>query len=84
MEKFTTFEKAMAYLDCGNHYIDAIWNNDKINNAYIKKDALARHFVWTCNKITELDYSKITDDEFNAISDAYYAFRAHYRELVKD
>lgn len=83
MNNFTTYEKAMAYLDCGNHYIDAIWNNDNIN-VHIKKDALTNHFVWTCNKITELDYSKITDDEFNVISDAYYAFRSHYRELVKD
>lgn len=83
MNKFTTFEKAMAYLDCANHYIDAIWNDDKLN-VYIKKDALSRHFVWTCNQITELDYNEITDDELNAISDAYYAFRSHYSELVKD
>lgn len=83
MEKFTTFEQAMAYLDCGNHYIDAIWNDDLIN-VHIRKDAITDHFVWTCNKITELDYRNITDDEFNAISDAYYAFRAHYREIVKD
>lgn len=83
MEKFTTFEKAMAYLDCANHYIDAVWSNHNIPD-WLKKDALTDHFVWTCNKITELDYSKINDDEFNAISDAYYAFRAHYRELVKD
>lgn len=83
MNNFTTFEQAMAYLDCANHYIDAIWNNNNINE-YIKKDALADHFVWTCNKIAELDYSKITDDEFNKISDAYYAFRTHYHEYVKD
>lgn len=82
MEKFTTFEKVMAYIDCANHYIDAIWNlNADVN---IKKAALSDHFVWTCNKITALDYRKITDDEFNSISDAYDAFKTHYRELVKD
>lgn len=84
MNNFTTYEKAMAYLDCANHYIDAIWNDDKINNVHIKKGALARHFVWTCNQITELDYSEITDDEIKAISDAYKQFRSHYNELVKD
>ena len=83
MEKFTTFEQALAYLDCGNHYIDAIWNNDKIN-VHIKKDALTHHFVWTCNKLTELDYSKITEDEFSEIADAYEEFRNYYHELVKD
>lgn len=84
MNKFTTFEQAMAYLDCANHYIDAIWNNDNINDVHIKKYTLSNHFVWTCNKITELNYSKITEDELNAISAAYYAFRSHYSELVKE
>ena len=82
MNKFTTFELAMAYLDCGNYYIDAIWNNDNIN-VHIKKDALTNHFVWTCNKLTELDYSKITEDEYSEIADAYDEFRTHYHEICE-
>ena len=82
MNNFTTFEQAMAYLDCANHYFDSVL----MLNIYtrVMREIIRSEYIWTCNKITELDYSKITDDEFNAISDAYYAFRSHYRELVKD
>lgn len=82
MNKFTTFEQAMAYFDCANHYLDAIQNlNIDVRK---KREGLRNEYIWTCNKITALDYNKITDDEFNKISDAYEAFRTHYHELVKD
>ena len=82
MNNFTTFEQAMAYLDCANHYFDSVL---MLNiDTRVMREIIRSEYIWTCNKITELDYSKITDDEFNAISDAYYAFRSHYRELVKD
>ena len=81
MNKFTTFEQAMAYFDCGNHYFDAVQNlNIDIR---IKHEIIRSEYIWTCNKITELDYSKITDEEFNTISDAYEQFRSHYHEICK-
>lgn len=82
MKKFTTFEQAIAYLDCANHYFNAI-QNLRIDSR-IKHEIVRNEYIWTCNKITALDYNKITDDEFNKISDAYEAFRTHYHELVKD
>ena len=81
MEKFTTFEQAIAYLDCADHYFNAIQTLGL--DARVKREILSNEFIWTCDRITKLDYSKITDDEFNAISDAYEAFRAHYHEICK-
>ena len=82
MNNYTTFEQALAYLDCANHYFNAIQNLSI--DTRVKREIVRNEYIWTCNRITKLDYSKITDDEFNAISDAYEAFRTHYRELVKD
>ena len=82
MNNFTTFEAAMAYFDCANHYFDAVQNLNI--DVRIKREGIRNEYIWTCNQITELDYSKITDDEFNKIVDAYEQFRTHYHELVKD
>lgn len=81
MNNFTTFEQAMAYFDCGNHYFNAVQNLNI--DTRIKREIVRNEYILTCNKITELDYSKITDDEFNKIADAYDEFRTHYHEICK-
>lgn len=81
MEKFTTFEQALAYFDCANHYFDSIL---QLNiDTRVMCEIIRSEYIWTCNKITKLDYSKITEDEFNKIADAYDAFRTHYHEICE-
>lgn len=81
MEKFTTFEQAMAYLDCAMHYFDSILHLN--TGVRIKQNIMRNEYIWTCNKIAALDYSKITDDEFNKISDAYEEFRQYYHDCCE-
>ena len=81
MEKFTTFEKAMAYLDCANHYFDAVLTLNI--DTRVMREIIRDEYIWTCDQIAALDYKKITEDEFNKIADAYDEFRTHYHEICE-
>lgn len=81
MEKFTTFEKAMAYLDCANHYFDSVLQLN--TDTRVIRETIRSEYIWTCNKIAELDYKKVSEQEFEQIADAYDEFRNYYHEICE-
>lgn len=81
MDKFTTFEQAMAYIDCATHYFDCILSLN--TNVRIKQEIMRAEYIWTCDKIASLDYRKISEQEFEQIADAYKEFRNYYHECCE-
>lgn len=81
MDKFTTYEKAMAYIDCANHYFDSILSLN--TDVRIIREIMRNEYIWTCNKIAALDYKKVSEQEFEQIADAYEEFRTYYHECCE-
>lgn len=81
MENFTTYEQAMAYIDCANHYFDCILNLTIA--VRIKREIMRTEYIWTCNKIATLDYKKVSEQEFEQITDAYEDFRSYYHDCCE-
>lgn len=81
MEKFTTLEQAMAYIDCAIHYFDCILSLN--TDVRIKQEIMRNEYIWTCDKIASLDYKKVSEQEFEQIADAYEEFRNYYHECCE-